>query len=183
MIKKIEMKNKGFTIVELLIALSISSLVIGLIFFILISNYKNYKAMKAMSELQFQSQYILNYMSNKIINSNSISFIGTTDSSYYSLTAERVSGVEYRFKTIYFKYGNKEDENYVFQIVGNNIRYGTRKINQNPTDELGKYVDSMYVSLLKDGSFGSAKVVKIKVHMMKDGHTYEAYQTAYMRNN
>ena len=175
------MKNKGFTMVELMVALGISSIVVGLIFSFFISNYKSYKSVRNDSELQFQAQYILNFMSDKIVNSRSLSLVKQDNIKDYSMTMIRNSGTEYPLKKISFKYGN-DSENYVFHIVLNNIRYGKGTKDILPTVELGNFVDSMYVSLFEDSSFQNAKAVIIKVVMKRDNQTYEAFQAVHMRN-
>ena len=177
------MKNKGFTMVELLVSLGISSIVIGLIFLFFVSNFKGYKTVGNDSELSFQAQYILNYMVDKVINSNSLSLVKSNSTTNYSMTAVRSAETEYPAKKISFKYGSEVEENYVFHIVENNIRYGNGEIDMNPTVELGNFVDSMYISLFSDNSFQNTRAVIIKIVMKKDGQTYEAFQAAYMRNN
>jgi prepilin-type N-terminal cleavage/methylation domain-containing protein len=180
-IKEVIMKNKGFSIIELLVSLGISSIISGLIFSFFIINYKGYKSMRNDSEMQFQAQYILNFIAGRIINSNSISFV-RVNTQNYSVSAVRSAGVEYPIHKISFKCGN-ENENFVFHIINNTIRYGKGEKEMNPTVELGNYVDEMYVSLLKDESFQDAKAVKLKLIMKKDGQSHEAFQAVYMRNN
>lgn len=177
----VKMKNKGFTMVELLVSLGISYIVVGLIFSFFISNYKGYKSVRNNSEMHFQAQYILNFMSGKIIDSNSISS-ARVNTDNYSMTAARSAGVEYPVDKVSFKYGT-ENENYVFHIINNTVRYGKGEKEINPTVELGDYVDKMYVSVLSDESFQNAKAVKLKLVMKKDEQMYEAFQAVYMRNN
>ena len=167
--------------VELIVALGISSVVVGLIFSFFISNYKGYKSVKNDSELQFQAQYILNFMVDKVINSNSISLVKQDNVKDYSMTMVRSKGTEYPLKKISFKYGN-ETENYVFHIILDSIRYGKGTKDMLPTVELGKFVDSVYVSLFEDSSFQNAKAVIIRIVMKKDGQTYGASQAVSMRN-
>lgn len=167
--------------VELIVALGISSVVVGLIFSFFISNYKSYKSVKNDSELQFQAQYILNFMVDKVINSNSISLVKQDNVKDYSMTMVRSKGTEYPLKKISFKYGN-ETENYVFHIILDSIRYGKGTKDILPTVELGKFVDSVYVSLFEDSSFQNAKAVIIRIVMKKDGQTYGASQAVSMRN-
>ncbi|HCS10019.1 MAG TPA: hypothetical protein DIV40_01055 [Clostridiales bacterium] len=177
----VNMKNKGFTIIELLVSLGISSIVVGLIFSFFILNYKGYKSVRNDSEMHFQAQYILNFMSGRIIDSNSMSFARmNTDS--YSMTAVRSVGTEYPVDKVSFKYGSG-DENYVFHIINNSIRYGKGDKEMNPTVELGNYVDRMYLLVLRDESFQNTKAVKLKLVMKKGGQMYEAFQAVYMRNN
>ncbi len=177
----VKMKKKGFTMVELLVSLGISSIVVGLIFSFFISNYKGYKSVRNNSEMHFQAQYILNFMSGKIIDSNSISS-ARVNTDNYSMTAVRSAGVEYPVDKVSFKYGT-ENENYVFHIINNTVRYGKGEKEINPTVELGDYVDKMYVSVLRDESFQNAKAVKLKLVMKKDEQMYEAFQAVYIRNN
>jgi len=172
------MKNKGFTMIELLVSLGISSIVVGLIFSFFICNYKGYKSVRNNSEIQFHAQYILNFMSGRIIGSNSIS-LARDDTEIYSMIAVRSAGAEYPVDKISFEYGS-ESENYVFHIESNSIRYGK---GDEPKTELGNYVDRMYISVLKDESFQNANAIKLKLVMEKDGQTYEAFQAVYMRNN
>jgi prepilin-type N-terminal cleavage/methylation domain-containing protein len=175
------MKNKGFSLVELLVSLGISSIIIGLIFSFFIINFKGYKSVRNDFEMQFQAQYILNFMAGRIVDSNSVSF-ARVNTQNYSMTAVRSAGAEYPIHKISFKYGS-ESENYVFHIINNTIRYGKGEKEMNPTVELGNYVDEMYVSLFKDESFQDAKAVKLKLVMKKDGQLHEAFQAVYMRNN
>jgi hypothetical protein len=177
-----KMKNKGLTMIELIVSLGLSSIVVGLIFSFFICNYKGYKSIRNNSELSFQAQYILNYMADKIINSNSVSLI-RGDAAIYSMTLVRNAETEYLLKKVSFKFGNEFDKNYVFHIVDNDIRYGTGVADMKPTVELGNYVDSMYISLFKDDSFQNANAVKLKIVMKKDGQMYEAFQAVYMRNS
>lgn len=181
-VKNKRMKNKGFTIIELLMALCLASVVVGLIFSLFTVSYRSYKSIRNNLELQFQSQYILNYMADRIMNSNSISLV-RVEGSIYSMTYVRNAGTEYPINKISFKFGNNSDENYVFHIVNGDIQYTTGEKDANPAAELGKFVDSMYISLLKDGSFRDANAVVIKIVMKKDGLMYEAFQTVHMRNN
>ncbi len=175
------MKNRGFTIVELLVSLGISSIVTGLILTFFITGYKTYKTVRNDSEMGFQAHYILNFMEGRIIDSDSMS-LAKLNTQNYSMTLIRSAGVEYRVTNVSFKHGNNAEANYVFAVINNAIKYGDGLMDKTPTVELGNYVDEMYVSLLKDESFQNAGAVKIKIVMKKDGRTYDAFQTIYMRN-
>ena len=175
------MKNKGFTMVELLVSLGISSIIAGLIFSFFIINYKGYKSVRNDAELRFQAQYILNFMAGKIINCTSMSFARNyTD--IYSMTAVRSVGEKYPVNKLSFKFGF-EGNNYVFHIVENSIRYGIGQKDKVPAVELGSYVDGMYISVLRDESFQNARAIKLEIVMKKDGQMHRAFQAVYMRNN
>ncbi len=182
-IKGDNMKNKGFTMVELLVTLGISSIVVGLIFAFFMSSYKGYKSVRNNSEMQFHAQYILSFMGEKIMNSNSINYMMKKNTEPYNLETIRNTETEYPLISISFKYGNMKDENYVFRINNSIISYGKGEKEMTSTVELGNFVKGMYISVLKDECFQNAKAVKLKIVMEKDGQTYEAFQAIYMRNN
>ncbi|MGB4438582.1 MAG: prepilin-type N-terminal cleavage/methylation domain-containing protein [Sedimentibacter sp.] len=179
------MKNnyKGFTMIELLIALGLSAIIVSLVMGLCIGNFRYYKSLSNESELQFQAQYILNFMTDKIMDSENIVWVRKDDLNYYSLSYLRSAGAEVISNKISFKYGDSSSENYVFHIVNNNIRYGRGEKDIKPTVELGSYVKFMYISLLNEGNFNNAKIFKIRLVFEKDNQTYEAEQVAYMRNN
>lgn len=178
-----KINNKGFTLIEILVALGLSSLIISLVISFFIINLKNYKKINNEIELQFQAQYIFNFMTDKIMESKNISLVRKDDLNLYSLTYIRPEETEIVINKISFKYGESSSENYVFHLVNNNIRYGRGDKDIKPTVELGSFVKYMYITLLRKESFGYAKVIKIKLVLEKDDETYEASQVAYMRNN
>lgn len=177
------LKNKsGFTLIELLVALGLSTLVTSLVVSFFVVNIKNYKELNDETELQFQAQYILNFMSDKIMESENISLMKNS-LSYYSMTTVRPAESMLLADKISFKFGEGTSENYVFQIINNNIRYGCGGKDINPTVELGTYVNAMYISLLSSESLINVKVFKIHMHFEKGNESYEAEQILYMRNN
>jgi len=174
---------RGFTIVELLISLGLFSVVAILIISFFINSIRVYKSARNSSELHFQAQYILNFMCEKIMSSSSISLAKPNNVSNYSLLTVRKADTDYPVKKISFKYGEGSEENYVFHVMNNSIRYGKGERDINPSVELGAYVEELYISLLKDESFGDARVIKVKIIMEKGEEKYEAFQGACMRNN
>ena len=175
------MKNKGFTMLELLVSLGISSVVVGLIFSFFTGNYRVYISVRNDTELHFQAHYILNFMTGKVVDSSCIS-LAKNKTDIYSMTAVRNAGREYPVNKVSFKYGSTS-ENYVFYIENNAIRYSNGVKDMEPTVELGNYVKGMYLSVLRDESFQNAKAVNIKIVMEKGGCRYEASRAVYMRNN
>lgn len=175
-------RNKGFTMIELLVSLGVASIVFALIFSFFITNYKSFKTISTESELQFQSQYILNYMASKINNSKSISNVRDGPASY-ALNTLRNAQTEYPVTKISFKYGDKDTENYIFGIaIGNKIRYDNGVKDKEPEVALGIYVDKMYVVLYKNDCFENVRALKIKIVMKKGNQTYEAFQAVCMKN-
>lgn len=177
------LKNKkGFTLIELLVTLGLSVLVTSLVVTFFVVNIKTYKELNDEAELQFQAQYILNFMSDKIMESEGISLMRNS-LDYYSMTSVRASGLKLPADKISFRFGDGESENYVFHIVNKNIRYGIGNKDLNPSVELGNYVKAMHISLLKNNSLINVKVFKITLLLEKGNQSFEAEQVVSFRNN
>jgi prepilin-type N-terminal cleavage/methylation domain-containing protein len=175
--------KKGFTLVELLVTIGLSGMVISVATAFFLSNFNSYKRMNNESELQFQGQYTMDFMTKKIMNSKELVWVKYSNTSVYNLDTIREAGKEYKVEKLSFKYGDTASENYVFQIVQESMRYGMGSKDIKPTVELGNYVKEMYISLQSDEKLRDAEIIKIKISLEKDNQKYEAYQTVFMRNN
>lgn len=72
------MKDKrGFTLIELIVVLGLSGIVISIVMSFFIANYKSYETISTESEVQYQSQYIINYMTNIILEAQMYEGSGT----------------------------------------------------------------------------------------------------------
>jgi len=80
---RIEMKNNtsAFTMAELLISLGIVSIIAAFAIAILTVNFKSAKLLRNDSELEFHSQYILNFLSVKVMEAGEIVYIKSGQSS------------------------------------------------------------------------------------------------------
>lgn len=80
------MKNndKGFTLIELIVILALASIVMLAVMSFFITNYKSYNRLNTESELQYQSQYIINFMTDKILEAEE--YNGETDDDKYKFT-------------------------------------------------------------------------------------------------
>lgn len=66
------MKDKrGFTLIELIVVLGLAGVVMSVVMSFFIANYKSYETINTESEVQYQSQFIINYMTNKILEAES----------------------------------------------------------------------------------------------------------------
>lgn len=75
------MKDKrGFTLIELIVVLGLAGIVMSVVMSFFIANYKSYQTINTESEVQYQSQYIINYMTNKILETKS--YEGKTGDKY-----------------------------------------------------------------------------------------------------
>lgn len=168
--------KKGFTLVELLITLGLSCIIISLTMSFFINNLKNYKYINNNTELQFQAQYILNFMSNKILLSKHIELVKENTSSYIKRENEQ------KITKISFRYGINSNQCYNFEIKNNKIYYGNSYSFSTPTDELGCYVKEVKVAPINGKSFEFTKSLIISITLEKDDQQYEIEQTINMRN-
>lgn len=112
------MKDKrGFTLIELIVVLGLAGIVITVVMSFFIVNYKNYETINTESELQYQSQYIINFMTNKILEA--------TDYEGNVLGKET------------FKYEN--GSNITFEVVDNELIFN------DSVDSVGDYVKELKI--------------------------------------
>lgn len=171
-------KQKGFTLSEVLISIGLFSIIFSLIMSMLIINFKNYKSINDDTELQFQAQYILNFMSNKIMGSKYIEQVRENTISHLKKSDEQ------KINKISFRYGYDANNCYNFENKNNKIFYGNGSASSGANAELGSYVSEMFVCPIPDNIiFENAEVVKIRLVLLKDNRSYQAEQTIFMRNN
>jgi len=173
------MKEKnGFTLVEQLVSIVLFSIIFTLIMSVFIVNFKNYKTIKNDMELQFQAQYTLTFMSNKIMVCKYIELARLNTSSYLKKSNEQ------KINKISFRYGSDVAECYIFENKNNKISYGNGLASSSALVELGNYVSEMYVCPIPEWKiFENTKAVRIRLVLLKDSNRYQVEQTIFMRNN
>lgn len=170
------MGKKGFTLVELLVVLGLFGIIISLVMSLFITNLKSYETINNYTELQFQSQYILNFMANKILESKYIELAKANTSSHLKKTGER------KITKISFRYGIKRNQCYNFEIKNNKIYYGNTCSFYCPTIELGCYIRELKVEPICGKKFKDSDAIRIILILEKDKQIYETEQTVHMRN-
>lgn len=157
------MKDKrGFTLIELIVILGLATIVMGAVMSFFIANYRSYNVINTETELQYQSQHIINSITDKILEANK--FVGNTF--YYNDGSESTFSFD-------------EDETRI--DYKNKIEY--RHIDEEG-DEITKIPLGEYVVGLDIGiSEISASEVVIELILQKDrSEPYTATQTVYLRN-
>lgn len=160
------MKNKkGFTLVELLITLGLAGIVVSVVMSFFITNIKSYETISTESELQYQSQYIINFMTNKILEANNVKSVnGDSDMSGETL-----------INNIIFEHGTEE---FNFEVNDRKLNY----IIGLDVSEIGKYIESLIIEPIPEGKFKEANGLKIELILKEGRREYSAKQTVYMRN-
>lgn len=169
-------RREGFTLAELLVVLGLVGVVISIVMSFFIAGFSNYRTINDELELQFQSQYILNFMASRIIESKYIELAKGNTSSHMKKSGEQ------NITKISFRYGDNANQCYNFEIRYDKIRYGNARSSVTPTDELGVYVKKLTATPVNGKKFEDAGAVKLKILLEKNKQVYEAEQTVFMRN-
>lgn len=169
-------KQKGFTLAELLVSLGLLGVIAPIVMSFFITSLKNYESINNRLELQFQAQYILDFMSDKIL-----------ESRYIELARENIVSLlkktnEQNITKISFRYGDNVNQCYNFEINKGKIKYGNARSNAIPTDELGIYVKNLTATPINGEQFEDTNAIIIKITLEKGSQIYEAEQMMYMRN-
>ncbi len=161
-------RQKGFTLVELLVTLGLAGIIISTVMSFFIANIKNYQTINTTAELQYQSQYIVNYITNKFLEANNI--ISVNDNVDESGKKD-ISTVTFKIGSEVLKFKVDADKKIIYvDKDSNNI-------------ELGSNVLNLSMSPIPDGKFTDANGLEIEL-ILKDGkQQYIANQTVFMRNH
>jgi prepilin-type N-terminal cleavage/methylation domain-containing protein len=170
-------KQKGFTLTEILVVLGLLGIILPILMSFFIVGFKNYESINDELELQFQAQYILNFMSSRILESKYIELARENTTSHLKKTSEQ------NITKISFRYGDNINLCYNFEIKNGKIRYGNARSSVSPTDELGAYVKQLRAAPFNGKKFEDTEAIIIKIILEKNKQTYEVEQTIYMRNN
>lgn len=171
------MKDKrGFTLIELIVVLGLAGIVISVVMSFFIANYKSYETINTDTELQYQSQYIINFMTNKILEANEI--VSVNKNSDINLTTEK------EISFISFQYGQDDTECYNFKVEDNRIYFGDDVVNGDASSQIGGSFDKLKLIILPiDASFKDTNSIKIKLELKNRNKIYHAEQIIYMRNS
>lgn len=176
-------ERKGYTLIELLLCLALISIVITVLMSLFITNLNRFVRVKNDSELQFQAQYILNFISNKVMESGSVADIRTENNKRIVNSSEEFSIVK-----IALLYDMQDDYCYIFEVRENKIFYGTGMVQWNGTvkepakAQLGLYISELKIAPFPQGTtFAQARALNITLKLSKDKENYEATQLINMR--
>lgn len=111
------MKDKrGFTLIELVVVIGLAGIVISVVMSFFMTNYRSYEAINIQSEVQYDSQYIINFMTNKILEAKS--YEGETNNQHiFKYSNDKEAYFEVENKKL--KYNHESDSSIT---IGNNIK-------------------------------------------------------------
>jgi len=162
--------QKGFTLVELLVTLGLAGIIMSLVMSFFIMNIKNYEAINIQSELQYQSQYIINFMTNKILEAEKINTVNYNPDE---------SGEKTDIEEISFNHGL---DVFAFVINGDkDMKFVESSSVPTTETDLGKNV-KLNVKPIPNGDFKDANGLEIELILKKGKQEFPIKQTVYMRN-
>ncbi len=168
--------KNGYTLVELIITLGIVAFISVFIITFLSVNTKSVSKIKNNSELQFQAQYILNFIANKVMESKNV------EAAVSGTESVMKSKYEYNITNLALRYSENDDRFYLFRIADRKIYYGNSKSSVLASSELGTYVKELKIKPYPEGSsFTDAKALRITVVLCKGDEEYCATQLVHMR--
>ncbi len=139
-------RNKGFTLVELMIAIAISSIVLASVAMLMGSVSRNYKAANEKVSLQMEAQLIINQMNQMIMESTNV-----------MLPGEKITDTEAVPSNSWMIFQN--DKGYIITITFDSVNHELlftkeeRGAVNTPTNELfGQYVKNF--SVTRSGTTG-----------------------------
>lgn len=190
--------NKGVTLIELIVSMSLLSIISIIILVIFSSGTKSYNNSHDSNEIQVQGQSIMSFMSVRIMTSCKI--INIKDYNDHNIY-DKDKGIELgELKLKDDLLGFKSSENglleeklHIFSIQedpkmeGKSIRYGNTK---KATIEAGNYIKSIYVKPLfqedidknEEDIYENSKGIKLTIIMQKGKQEVEISKNIYFRN-
>lgn len=175
--------NKGVTLVELIVAMAVSSIVFVLILGIFFTGTTIYKELHDDIEVHQQGSSIMDFMSSIIMTSNGIENIINYERSSFYESDKKIDLGAVILKDISLEEGQEhiltiqEDP----KVEGRSIRYG--KTNAAKI-EVGNYIKTIYTEPLPKGSlYSNAKGIQLTIEMEKGRSSIIASKSMYFRKH
>lgn len=176
-------KKSGFTLIELMISLGILSIILALVYSFFLSSQKNMSRTQVKSDLQLQAQGILDYVSKKGMQAQSINSItGAAGSINLTTSAPDTLVKEIRFLN--------DTESYSFNLTNFDSENNTYDLNytEQPsasTKKIGQYVKDIKISIINgDAStnYGNCSALKVTIDLSKKGANNETFDYSVTTN-
>lgn len=167
-------KRKALTLIEVLIALSILAIVMGIIFPFFTSSFRGFNTTAIRSELQNDGESIMKNISKTAMEAkkiNSINDLSVENSSaIYKIDGTNIKSIEFLSGSdSKKKFELDKGEFYKIISSGNKV-------------SLGKNVDCIEISPLDGLNYEKSRGIKVKLVMKKNSVNYEISNTLYFRN-
>lgn len=182
-IKLLKSNNKGFTLVELIITLAIAAIILGIVMTFFITNIKSSNIITDKTELQYQAQNVMNFITEKAMQSSGISKVYIKDGNSYlpqDMSIQEVSNVGYIGFIV-------EGVKHIFVLDRGNIYYSDSisdlNIIKNNKYILGKWLTNINIKSNSAGAdLSSTNSIEITLEFEKNDAKVTLSNIVYMRN-
>ncbi|SDY47970.1 prepilin-type N-terminal cleavage/methylation domain-containing protein [Proteiniborus ethanoligenes] len=162
--------NNGFTLIEILITLSLAGIVISIVLSLLITNIRMFHKTDKDIELQQQGQFIIGFLEEKILESDKIVYLENMDNELKHDTNEKLN-----VKKIIFKNSpSAKDQGYIFYLSKDlnantyNLKYG-KGLSGAATVEVGNYIEKIQIEPIPlNSKYTEAKGITIILYFNID---------------
>ena len=179
-----KIKNDGFTLVEVLISISLYGFLITLIFLSMNFNINSMSKIDKNLEIQQQSQFIFNFMEEKVMESSGLIYLEDMQSKSKHNTNESILIQKMIFKNK----PDRIDKGYIFQLSKDpeydyyNLKYGVG-LSGSATVEAGNYIENIQVEPIPSNkNYNEADGIIIRINFVFDGYRAEAENVFHYRN-
>ncbi|MBU3160436.1 type II secretion system GspH family protein [Clostridium frigoris] len=179
---KLKTKKKGFTIIELLLALSLSGIVLTIFFSFFMTHQEALNKTQKKSELQMDTQLLTEYFSKSAMEASKISQI---DLAGEALSISAISS-PYTLKDGITFYVD-DTLSYVFTISesGKNVFYKKDDKTSNPVvHEISSKVEAIKIMPVGGSNLSDCKGIELEIDLVSDDGkvTYDTTSSMFFRN-
>lgn len=179
------MKSKGFTIIELIIAMSLFGMLFSLIFSAAGFILRTLNTIDKDVELQQQAQFIFSFMEDKIVESAGVSYLSDNKGFQKHDTNDKVCLGKIIFKNL----PDRKDKGYIFSLSKDpeydyfNLKYGVG-LYGGASDEAGNYISSMEVEPIpSDKVYTESEGIVLRINFVLEGHSLACENSYHYRNS
>ncbi len=170
-------QNKGFTLVELVVALSLMGMVMSSIFTFFMVNYKTFFRANNQTDAQYNAQIAMDEMVDYIVRAEKIESINPIISTNIETD---INDIIFKLNdNEYFEVQYNDSTKKLFRGIDTNITTIT-------TNEYANNITKFEVKLLGDSTFSSdyreCKGIRIMIESIVDGQTVKIENEVYFRN-
>lgn len=179
------MKSKGFTVIEIIIAIFLFSLLLSVILSAAAFCMKTLNTIDDDVELQQQAQFIFNFIEDKIIESAGVVYLQDNKGFEKHNTSDKVC----LGKIIFKNSPGRKDKGYIFRLTRDpeyayfNLKYGIGLFG-GASDEVGNYIASMEVEPIPaDKIYTESEGILFRINFILDGHSLVCENSYHYRNS
>lgn len=168
--------KRGFTLIELLIVLGISAIIISVVSMFFINNSNSYKRIDNDTELQYQAQFISNFVTDEMLKATNI--VKVIDIDNNDITQSTGSNL---IKKIAIA---NNGSGALFELKNGNEIFYINRSNGYANVEVGKYITQISIISIPEAiSYSKSKCIKLTFFFEKNNQKKQMEQTIFFRNS